>query len=328
MIKNIVDRYIEIVKEEFKEYSKLTLGKNFDLEIFNTYLSDYIDARYYNFIDDENIRTFRDKIIKVINNVQDILEIKRPFDKKIIADEANIFKNLLAFDSVSIVQSEKSAINSLNEIYLQNNTKDYFKSRFIEKNVFYENKKNELKEKYESDVFYLKYKKLDLNVYYANLSYKIKFPKIYNREFIENTFNSGITNEDKLQVEYSMLSKEILNEILVHNFKRKYIVELPETLITKEKKIKSILNIINSSAIQEKISLLISNNSFIKNKNEIYTLMQKGYKFSLYIDNSFKTDIESVERLKMFEFVILDIELKDYDNIKENIKNIKNLIEI
>lgn len=328
MIKNIVDRYVNIVKDEFKDYSKIILGNRFNAEIFNKYIENYIEARYYNFLDDENIRTFRDKVLNEIKNTKNELINKGIYDENLVICCAKIFRNLLSFDNVSIVQSEKSAMNALNEIYMQNNTKDYFKSRFIEKNVYYENKKSELKEKYESDIFYLKYKRLDLNVYYANLSYKIKFPKIYNSEFIENTFNSGITNEDKLQVEYSMLSKEILNEILVHNFKRKYIVDLPETLITKEKKIKSILNIINSSAIQEKISLLISNSSFIKYKNEIYALIQKGYKFSLYIDNSFKTDIESIERLKMFEFVILDTEIKDYNNIKENTKSIKNLIEI
>ena len=328
MIKNIVDRYIDIVKDEFKEYSKLILGRNFDSEIFNNFLEDYIDARYYNFIDDENIRTFRDKIIKVIFDTQNVLEIKRPHDKELIEQEAEIFKNLLIFDSVSAVKSEESTINSLNEIYMKNNTRDGFKSRFIEKNVYYENKRNELKEKYESKVFFLKYKRLDLNIYYADIGYRIKFPKMYNEEFIKNTFNSGITNEDKLQVEYSMLSKEILNEILVHNFKRKYIVDLPETLMDKDKKIKSILNIINSSAIQEKLSLLISNKVFTSKRNAVYALMQKGYKFSLYIDNSFKADVENIERLKMFEFVILDEEVKNYKEIKEKINNTKNLIEI
>lgn len=328
MIKNIVDRYIDIVKDEFKEYSKLILGRNFDSEIFNNFLEDYIDARYYNFIDDENIRTFRDKIIKVIFDKQNVLEIKRPHDKELIEQEAEIFKNLLIFDSVSAVKSEESAINSLNEIYMKNNTRDGFKSRFIEKNVYYENKRNELKEKYENEVFFLKYKRLDLNIYYADIGYRIKFPKMYNEEFIKNTFNSGITNEDKLQVEYSMLSKEILNEILVHNFKRKYIVDLPETLMDKDKKIKSILNIINSSAIQEKLSLLISNKVFTSKRNAVYALMQKGYKFSLYIDNSFKADVENIERLKMFEFVILDEEVKNYKEIKEKINNTKNLIEI
>ena len=158
------------------------------------------------------------------------------------------------------------------------------------------------------------------------ISYKIKFPKIYNREFIKNVFCNGITNEDKLQVEYSMLSKEILNEILVHNFKRKYIVDLPETLIIKEKKIKSILNIINSSAIQEKISLLISNKAFINYRKQIYSLIQNGFKFSLYLDNTFKTDIESMERLKMFNFIILDTTINNFDDINEKTKNIKNLI--
>lgn len=328
MVKNIVDRYVNIVKDEFKDYSKIILGSRFNAEIFNIYIENYIEARYYNFIDDENIRTFRDKVLNEIQNTKNELINKGIYDENLVTCYAEIFRNLLSFDNVSIVQSEESAKKSLNEIYEQRHYDHNFNNQFLDKNIYYENLKNKLKDKYESNVFSIKYKKLDMNVYLAELKYNIKFPKVYNSDYIKNAFNTGITNEDKLQVEYSILSKDILNEILNHNFKRKYIAELPESLLLKDKKIKGILNTINSPAIQEKISLIITYKTFINCKNQVYSLMKQGYKFSVYLDDSFEVNYADLERLNMFEFVILNTELENYDEIIKNKKIIRNLIEV
>lgn len=328
MVKNIVDRYVNIVKEEFKDYSKIILGTRFNAEIFNVYIENYIEARYYNFTDDDNIRTFRDKILNEIQNTKNELLNKGIFDENIVIFQGEIFNNLLSFDNVSIVQSEESAKKNLNEIYEQRHYDHNFNNQFLDKNIYYENFKNKLKEKYESTVFYIKYKKLDMNVYLAELKYNIKFPKVYNLDFIRNAFNTGITNEDKLEVEYSILSKVILNEILNHNFKRKYIAGLPESLLLKDKKIKGILNTINSPAIQEKISLMILYKTFVYCKNQVYSLMKQGYKFSVCLDDTFEVNYADLERLNMFDFVILKTELENYDEIIENKKIIRNLIEV
>ena len=167
----------------------------------------------------------------------------------------------------------------------------------------------------------------DKDIYISKLEFNIRFSKIYSKSFIETAFTTGTTNEDKLQVEYSIVSKDILNDILDHNFKKKYILNLADSLLSKQKKMKSILNILNSSALQEKASLLITYNNFIRNKDNIYNFIKLGYKFSVYLDESFEPDLANLERLNMFEYSIISNELSNYNEIIKHKKEIKNLIE-
>lgn len=327
MVTNIVDRYISILKDEFKDYSKLILEKNFNTEIFNIYLENYIDSRYYNFIEETNIRTFRDRMINEIETTKSKMFEKGIYKENILNSQCEIFKNLLVFDNVSTVQNEDVSINKLQEIYKETHKDNNFKNIFLDKNIFYDNLKRTLKEKYESKIFNVKYIKLDKDIYISKLEFNIRFSKIYSKSFIETAFTTGTTNEDKLQVEYSIVSKDILNDILNHNFKKKYILNLADSLLSKQKKMKSILNILNSSALQEKASLLITYNNFIKNKDNIYNFIKLGYKFSVYLDESFKLDIANLERLNMFEYSIISNELSNYNEIIKHKKEIKNLIE-
>ena len=327
MVTNIVDRYISILKDEFKDYSKLILEKNFNTEIFNIYLENYIESRYYNFIEETNIRTFRDRMINEIETTKSKMFEKGIYKENILNSQCEIFKNLLVFDNVSTVQNEDVSINKLQEIYKETHKDNNFKNIFLDKNIFYDNLKRTLKEKYESKIFNVKYIKLDKDIYISKLEFNIRFSKIYSKSFIETAFTTGTTNEDKLQVEYSIVSKDILNDILNHNFKKKYILNLADSLLSKQKKMKSILNILNSSALQEKASLLITYNNFIKNKDNIYNFIKLGYKFSVYLDESFKLDIANLERLNMFEYSIISNELSNYNEIIKHKKEIKNLIE-
>ncbi len=327
MVTNIVDRYISILKDEFKDYSKLILGKNFNTEIFNIYLENYIESRYYNFIEETNIRTFRDRMINEIETTKSNMFEKGIYKENILNSQCEIFKNLLVFDNVSTVQNEDVSINKLQEIYMETHKDNNFKNIFLDKNIFYDNLKRTLKEKYESKIFNVKYIKLDKDIYISKLEFNIRFSKIYSKSFIETAFTTGTTNEDKLQVEYSIVSKDILNDILDHNFKKKYILNLADSLLSKQKKRKSILNILNSSALQEKASLLITYNNFIRNKDNIYNFIKLGYKFSVYLDESFEPDLANLERLNMFEYSIISNELSNYNEIIKHKKEIKNLIE-
>lgn len=327
MVTNIVDRYISILKDEFKDYSKLILGKNFNTEIFNIYLENYIESRYYNFIEETNIRTFRDRMINEIETTKSNMFEKGIYKENILNSQCEIFKNLLVFDNVSTVQNEDVSINKLQEIYMETHKDNNFKNIFLDKNIFYDNLKRTLKEKYESKIFNVKYIKLDKDIYISKLEFNIRFSKIYSKSFIETAFTTGTTNEDKLQVEYSIVSKDILNDILDHNFKKKYILNLADSLLSKQKKMKSILNILNSSALQEKASLLITYNNFIRNKDNIYNFIKLGYKFSVYLDESFEPDLANLERLNMFEYSIISNELSNYNEIIKHKKEIKNLIE-
>ena len=121
---------------------------------------------------------------------------------------------------------------------------------------------------------------------------------------------------------------QILKDVLKLNFKRKYILEFADTLLKKPKKIKGILNIISSSAVQDKVSLKIKYEQFIQNKEIIYDLMRNGYKITIILDNSFDVTFKNIETLQMFEFVIISRDLKKYNEIKQEVKELHNIIEI
>ena len=99
-------------------------------------------------------------------------------------------------------------------------------------------------------------------------------------------------------------------------------------MLKKPKKIKGILNIISSSAVQDKVSLKIKYEQFIQNKEIIYDLMRNGYKITIILDNSFDVTFKNIETLQMFEFVIISRDLKKYNEIKQEVKELHNIIEI
>ena len=156
----------------------------------------------------------------------------------------------------------------------------------------------------------------------------IKFPLEYSEFAINKAFQMGLVNEDKLVVEYYLVVLQILRDILKLNFKRKYVLEFAETLLKKPKKIKSVLNIINNAAVQDKISLKIRYEYFLKNHETVYELMREGYKITIILDNSFEATFKNMESLQMFEFVIINRNLKQYEEIINNRENLHNIIEI
>ena len=54
--------------------------------------------------------------------------------------------------------------------------------------------------------------------FFIILKYYFEFPEIYSKEIIEEVFNTDITSEDKLFVEYPMVAIVALKDIIVGNF--------------------------------------------------------------------------------------------------------------
>lgn len=82
-------------------------------------------------------------------------------------------------------------------------------------------------------------------------------------------------------------------------------------------------------AVQDKISLKIRHEHFIENKEKVYELMREGYRFSIILDNSFEVNYKNMENLKMFKFVILNKDAKQYKEIMEFNDEVRNnIIEI
>ena len=92
-------------------------------------------------------------------------------------------------------------------------------------------------EKLESNDFLLQFERNKQNpdLFFVTIDHQINMPKQYSDEAIEKVFNTGIIAEDKLRVEYLLLSVVALKDILNGEFKDTYIAEFTSSLLEKKR---------------------------------------------------------------------------------------------
>lgn len=330
---NIMEQYIEITKKQIEEYMKLVFKDKFNKGYCELFTERYINIRYYNYYENEVIETMRRKILNHLKQVGEDIIINNINDRELIENMRIFFYYVLYFDDVVYYKDLKNKIQQISKIRerIYGYSSEQFTDELYEKMQEYIKQKKEIMNRFLSDNFFIKLTNYPdkTKIFRVNLKYKnIKFPLEYSEFAINKAFQVGLMAEDKLVVEYYLVVIQILKDILKLNFKRKYILEFADTLLKKPKKIKSILNIISSSAVQDKVSLKIRYEYFVQNKETVYELMRNGYKITIILDNSFDVTFKNIETLQMFEFVIISRELKEYSEIKQNIIELKNIIEI
>lgn len=329
---NIMNQYIELTKKQINTYLRLIFGRKFDKKYCDAFTDKYVSIRYYNFYNNDINRTVRKKIIEHLKKTEEDLIINNIQDRELIEEMRIFFYYVLYFDNVIYYKdlSQKTEqISKLRNKILNTKTEN-FAEELYNKMKEYMDKKEELINKFNSEEFFVKITNYPdkTNIYRVNLKYNIKFPPEYSEYAIDKAFNIGIINEDKLTVEYYLITIHILKDILKLNFKKRYILEFATTILKKPKKLKSLLNIIENAAIQDKLYLKIRYEQFIENKEKIYEMMRDGYKFAIILDNSFDMNFKNIESLKMFEFVIINKSLKHYNEIIKNKQYMNNVIEI
>lgn len=332
MTVNIMNQYIDLTKKQINAYMKLVLGKKYKKQYCDIFIEKYINIRYYNFYENEVYNSIRKKILEHLKKTEEDIVINNINDREIIQTMRVFFAYVLYFDNVVYYKDLKQKIEQISKLrkkLIKSNIEN-FEQKLYEKMSEFIIKKEELKQKIVSKEFFLKISNYPdkLNVFRVNLKFDIKFPIEYSEFAINKAFEIGVINEDKLIIEYYLTVSQILKDILKQNFKRKYIVEFSETIFKKRTKLKSLLNIINNIAIQDKISLKIKYKKFIEHKEKIYELMRDGYRITIVLDNSFDATFKNIESLQMFEFVIVNKNLKKYNEIIDNKANLHNIIEI
>ena len=292
----------------------------------------YLNVRFYNFYPKDDNLTFRKNYLNAIKEEEANIVRAMPEKKKLIENMGLFFYYILYFDKISYRVDIDEIIEKLYKIrkkLLRKDNED-FKENFRNTYEEYADKKEKFLKKFETEEFYLKVTDYEgaNNANRVNLKYNIKFPMLYSTQAIENVFNSGLVAEDKLFVEYNLMSVEIIQDILKGNFKRQYIIEFNTNLFKKKRKLASLLNVINNSAVQDKVNLKITYKEFLQNKDNIYELMRDGFKFAVILDNSFEPEYANFERLNAFYYTIASKKLDYYDKVITNESIIKRLIKI
>lgn len=338
-MKSLINIYIDFTKKNIKKYMKMIFERKYNEDVTNEFIKTYINARYYNITNTEkNIRTFYQRILEELNIKADRLNSRSDIeDKEIIEQEKNIFEYILFFDNVRDVENVKEfenirdvvkKIGDIRNKELNMKNSEAFEEKLytqvmddiLEKEIF-------LEKAGDSSDFSLEFSKnKDLkDLYSVTLNYNIKMPMQYSEDAIEKVYNSGLIAEEKLKVEYNLLTVVAVRDILNGEFKDKYIVEISISLLKKRTKLDGILSILDNQALQDKIYINIMYEDYEKYKKIILECINKGYNFTITLDNSLK-DAEEVEKLKMFKLILVPENLNVYKNVMKKQEVLKNII--
>ena len=344
-MKNLMDMYLSFTEKRIKNYMRIIYSQYYIDEIVSEYLKTYVNARYYNIQNTEKrARAFYLRIIDEISFKKDILikkneETDNKDEKakrlKFINNVNDVFQYILFFDNVRKIENFKK-IDSLREIIkkimevvtaeynikVKDNQEKLYEevtSDLLEKDIFLD--------KFETDEFVIEFENCEQmeDLFFTKLNHNVKMPMQYSEDAIEKVFTEGIIAEDKLDVEYVLLSLISVRDIVSGNFKDKYIAEFTASLFKKKTKMDSTLDLIANQALQSKIHLNIDYSDYVKNQKMILEYTNKGYHFTITLDNSI-TSVGDVEKLKMFKFVIAPKNLVLYKELKQNKAILKNVI--
>ena len=339
MAQNIFIEYIDSCTKSINKYLRFIFKKKYNKEIAEQYIKTYINARYYNLTQNSSKRAFYLKIRDALKATMQKLHSENEKEKKrtenyiefnekqkIINDMCSVFDYIFFFDNVRIVD-KMASIDSLKQIidglYKKREKEYLITERESSKKEFYSMVNNDMLardiflDNCLSDDFEIALNRVnEENIYKATLKSKIAMPMIYSDQAIEKAFNTKSIIEDRLAVEYILLSIIVTRDIIEANFKDQYIVEFAPSILSKQNKQNQILGYINDPALQDKINLNIMYEDFKKNEQKIYSLMRKGYKFAVTIEESTE-NIDEIGRLAVFSYVIINKKQKNYKELKK-----------
>lgn len=338
-MKNLMDEYIDFTSKKIKKYIKMILRSKYNEDIVQEFLKTYVNSRYYN-INEESSRPFYLKITDALTKKQEILNLRYEDNEKIkniIECTKQIFVYMLFFDNVRKVENFKK-IKSIKEVIIQlleycekeigiklqeNIEEELYNeitSDMLEKDIYLDN--------FETENFILDFEKDKEhdNIYYTKLDYNVRLPMQYSFEAIEKVYNSGTVAENKMVIEYILLSVVAIRDILNGNFKDIYIAEFCGSLFKKSQKMDGVLGTLTNQALQDKIIITITYKDFKKYRETILNYINRGFKFAIELDDYIK-EIEEIKKLKMFKFILLPNNIKLYKEVLKCKKQFDNILE-
>ena len=318
---NLIKEYTDFNKENFTNYTKMIMDKYYDENIFNKYMDKYTNVRYYN--EEPEVRAtleynLNHYLTKIYEKEPSIVSefIQKLFILYYYLDDVvdfDIQKDLPNFvNLINNIREEKVGIKDENFI------KEF--TELITSNI---KRKKDFIDKFDSHEFYLDLNKIpNTDIYNVNIKHEIKIPRLYSRYAINKIWETQQIAENKLKIEYYLLNQVILKDIINGIYTDSYLVDFKTTMLDKEDKVKSLLNIMNNDIAKDLITIKINFTDFINKKELILSLIKEGYQFALIIDDKYTSDNNNI--LDIFKYIIITNDEYLNSNMKER-KNILNL---
>ena len=317
---NMLEKYIEFEKNNIALFAKEVLSDYYDEEIFAKLLAKYIEARYYNFYSEKDSK-MEDTIFERLNKtVKKLLDESDEETKEKISEMYVLFNYVLCFDEVNIIK-DNTLVRLLS---------DYRFGLFgLKDSIFEENmkrlisttrlKRKKLFDYFHTDDFYLrKYTTSKDNVISVELNHKINFPKLYSDYAIDRVFHEGNINEDRMLVEYYLVTSLIIKDIKECIYDQYYLVEFATSLFDDKEKLAKTLEITSNDCFKNQTIFKISYADYVKYTNSIKDLIREGYKFSISIEDD--TPEDDFILFNIFEYIVVNNNSKYCATAEENDK--------
>lgn len=339
--KNIIDKIMYMKEQELEEII-ICLNNNEKLQvneasIKNDFIKTYVDVKYYNFCGNANAEyTSRNMTVKIVDTIKEtsekMIESYKGTDTKYeekVQKYTNIFILIMYLEQV---KGEIDDIDPIREMYKKKITK-YSKNNLTDKNVkemieniikiqrVYQGMVKYTLDNLETNTFSLNYNQLTAKKYmYAlELDHNIAFSRVYSDYIVDKTYSEGIIAEDKVMIILSLLSIELVNNMLSSEFRKKYILYIPETIYEKENKLVKITKMMEDEFIKNNLYILVKYDALIKNKKVIKELRKSGYRFALVFDKT--TEIKAKDRnsICIADYIFIDKKTVDAAVLLPNI---------
>lgn len=340
---NIIDTAMLIKKEEINRLVKVLINSDkvkvsetgIRNNIKNTFTINYIDAKYYNYYEEDSSETSKKSLMlrleKTINNVSTGLVKKYTGSNRkyeaIVNEYAQVFMLIAniekAKDSIEEIGPRRDFYKKLLTRYSKE-LDEYKIDTLIKQIIIIQKKYAELLksfiEKLETNLFNLNIEKIATKnkIYGLKLEHNISFSKVYSSYVIDKTYEQGIVAEDKISVLVTLLLIQLINDMTTFDFGKKYVFHIPETLYDKEKKFEKLLKMIEDKYSKENTAILVTFQELLKHKVFIKKIKKSGYKFALVFSKD--SNIKEKDRGNIY--------IADYIFVNKKLENLAEIVSL
>lgn len=318
---SVMNKYLTMSNKHMDDILKYILKKKYYKNICEKFKNIYYEVRYNGLIESKRGTTVRSKLLNQYRELKEkIIKSEKELAGAIEATYT-IFDEVTYFDTAIFERDFTNKINDIYEEYAE------IADTEIDKNIFTKellrivqiNQREKLQffKKFDTNEFRLQGSNINENIKRIGIVHNIKFPSIYSNEAIEKAFSSGVTKEDKLFVEFYLLSIRVILDVIKSEYRKKYFVLLDTNILSKAQKTTRLLEIINNPIIQDRIIMQIDYSDLETCKKEVYNLISEGYRFAVELDDSYIDEKIEAQRLDVFEFILVS---KEYKSLKGNDK--------
>ena len=323
--KTIIEKALVIKEDEIEELIKvLNFNQEFKVNeptIKDTLLKAYIDARYYNNCGDINVsydgRNVGAKLEKVIDNTSfEMIRTYKGNDSRFkdkVMKFNTIFKIITYIEKYAKIQDLDDKKNKyrnklreyLNNDFLTDDLANKLVSKLIKITKTYNNMLKYSLDKMQTNLFKIKYNRIaNRKIFALEIDHNLSFSKIYSDYIIEKTYNEEGVVFDRLAVLINILSTKIVVNMLKGDFASKYLLYIPYNLYAKTNKINDIFEMFVDEFAKNSIVVLINYDEIDDDKTMIKSLVKKGYKFAINIDDNNIND-KDLELMYIVDYIFV-----------------------